>query len=360
MRFLLLGLIFLAACAPTGATPLAPSPTVVSSPTPAPTLTATPGPTSTPAVTPTATPSPTLTPSPTATPSPTPDPYAAFTVDALTQRTYGGGRLQIEDTLLETDAFTRYLISYPSDGLTIYGFMNVPREGAKFPVALVLHGYIDPDVYETEAYTTRYADALAEAGYFTLHPNFRNYPPSDDGPNPFRIGYAIDVLNLLAIIREQSVADPQGPLRRADGDYIHIMGHSMGGGVALRVSVVRPEWVRAVVLYAAVSGDEQVNYAKVLEWSGGRSGRYELGIPPEALTAISPINYLTRLRAPVSIHHSDADTVVPPAWSDDLCARLEALNHPVECFTYHGAAHTFVAGWDSAFMQRMVHFFKTQ
>lgn len=358
MRVLLLGLILLAACAagvvsPTAAPP-APSPTVAPA-SPTPSHTATLIPTATATATPA--PSPTPTPSPSATP--TPDPYAVFTVEALTQRTYGGGQLQIEDTLLEMDTFTRYLISYPSDGLTIYGFMNVPREGVKFPVALVLHGYIDPDVYETEAYTTRYADALAEAGYFTLHPNYRNYPPSDDGPNPFRIGYASDILNLMAIIREQSVADPDGPLRRADGDYIHIMGHSMGGGVALRVSVVRPDWVRAVVLYAAVSGDEQVNYARVREWSGGRGGHYELGVPPAALAAISPINYLTRLSAPVSIHHSDADTVVPPTWSDDLCARLEALNHLVECFTYHGAAHTFVAGWDSSFTQRLLNFFKT-
>ena len=63
---------------------------------------------------------------------------------------------------------------------------DVPNEGAEFPVAIVLHGYIDPAEYDTLAYTQRYADALAEAGYFVIHPNFRNYPPSDEGPNPYR------------------------------------------------------------------------------------------------------------------------------------------------------------------------------
>ena len=101
--------------------------------------------------------------------------------------------------------------------------MNVPNEGDNFPVALLLHGYIDPDEYETVAYTRRYADALAEAGYFVIHPNFRNYPPSDSGPDPYRIGYAIDVLNLIAIVREQS-QDTLGTLRRANADDINLWG----------------------------------------------------------------------------------------------------------------------------------------
>lgn len=123
-------------------------------------------------------------PPPTPSPTPTPDPYAEMTIDALAARHYGGGLLEITDTLETNDVFTRYEIKYPSDGLDIYGFMNVPNEGDNFPVVLMLHGYIDPEEYEIVDYTRRYADALAEAGYFVIHPNFRNYPPSDIGPNP--------------------------------------------------------------------------------------------------------------------------------------------------------------------------------
>jgi hypothetical protein len=60
------------------------------------------------------------------TPTPTPDPYADLTVEALRRRVYGGGSIRIERTLTVTPAFTRTLIAYPSDGLTVYGFMNVP------------------------------------------------------------------------------------------------------------------------------------------------------------------------------------------------------------------------------------------
>lgn len=305
-----------------------------------------------------ATVTPTHTPIP-LTPSPTPDlRYVGLTIDDLTNRTYGGGLVEIVETMEEKELFTRYLIKYPSDGLTLYGFMNVPHEGDNFPVALVLHGYMPEAEYKVKTYTTRYADALAEAGYFVFHPNYRNHPPSDSGNyNAFRVDYAIDVLNLIAIIQEQS-QDPAGTLRRADADYIHIMGHSMGGGIAQRVITVRPDAVRAVVLYGSMSGDEQRNFEKIVVWSEGRHGAFELGTDAETIAKISPINYLNRWQTAVSIHHGEKDGTVPLAWSTELCERLQAQIIVVECFTYPNAPHTFVGGTDALFTERMIHFFK--
>ncbi len=307
------------------------------------------------------TPSPTITPTVTGIPPPTatPDLYKELTIDALRSRSYGGGQLQIVDIDEKTDTFTRYLITYPSDGLTIHGFMNVPNEGTKFPVALVLHGYINPDEYDTLAYTQRYADDLAEAGYFVIHPNLRNYPPSDSGPNPYRSGYAIDVLNLIAIIQEQS-QDETGTLRRADADYIHLWGHSMGGGVVLRVLAVNNSpAIRAAVLYGSMSGDERRNYERIQFWSYGERGDFELAAPTAVLDLISPINYLDRSNVPIAIHHGLADDVVPVSWSRELCDLLEERAHPYECFFYEGQPHTFRGYGDELFMERVRLFFKS-
>ena len=306
---------------------------------------------------------PTVEPTTTRAPTATEDPYATLTIDALARRGYGGGLLEITDTLETNDAFTRYEIKYPSDGLEIYGFMNVPNEGDNFPVALVLHGYIDPDEYDIVPYTRRYADALAEAGYFVIHPNFRNYPPSDSGPDPYRIGYATDVLNLIAIIREQS-RDPLGTLRRADADDINLWGHSMGGGVALRVIAVNNEpYLRSAVLYGSMSGDEAKNYGRIRGWTNNSRGRFELDAPPDTLRAISPIHHLDRSEAAVAVHHSYADDVVPAEWSEEVCAVLAELSaageiaHPPECFFYDLQPHTFRGDGDALFMERVVEFF---
>lgn len=327
-----------------------PSPTAIYTSTPQPTNTPsptfTPNPSATPTLTPTATSTPTFT--------PTPDPYAGLTITDLATRSYGGGQLQVAEIVDVTNAFTRTLVTYPSDGLTLYGFMNIPQGEGPFPVALVMHGYISPERYNTLTYTTRYADVLARAGYLVIHPNYRNWPPSDEGPDLFRASHAVDALNLIAIIRKQ--AGQPGPLQHANPDFIGLMGHSMGGGITLRTITVSSD-IQAAALYGSMSGDEAKNFERILYWSGGARGREELDTPAEDLQRISPIYHLDRITAPVSIHHGDNDGTVPLEWSLDLCERLQSLNKEVECFTYPGQAHTFQGEGDQLFIERVIDFF---
>lgn len=338
------------------ATTAATSTRLLPSPTPEPSAT----PSVTPSATPTATTTPTVTPSPTI----TPDPYASLVIEDLTARArldpgssgaYGQGQLTIVETMAITNAFTRTLVSYPSDGLTIYGFMNTPYGPGPFPVAIVLHGYIDPAKYNTLAYTTRYADALARAGYIVLHPNLRGYPPSDSGPNTFHVGMAIDTLNLIGLV--QRYAGKEGPLSQANGERIGLMGHSMGGGITIRVLTVSPA-VRAGVLYAAMNADEKINHEQRIIWRRGQEETVEpLDVSEEDLGRISPVYYLDRIAAPVSIHHSRDDATVPFAWSEDLAARLQSLGKEVDFYEYTNTPHTFQGASDQQFIKRMIAFF---
>jgi dipeptidyl aminopeptidase/acylaminoacyl peptidase len=303
---------------------------------------------------PSATLSPTHTPQPTATS--TQEPYAGYRIDDLTTRSYGGGDLVVEEILAQNSYFTRYLISYPSDGLKIYGFMNVPKKGnPPYPVVIGIHGYIEPEIYNTLDYTTRYADALARSGYLVIHPNLRGYPPSDSGDNLFRVGMAIDVLNLIALVKTRS--GQPGPLGVANGEEIGVWGHSMGGGISTRVITVNPD-VKAAVLYGAMSGDEKKNYERIFTYfSNGQRGLDELMVPDEVIQQVSPINYLERIQAAVSIHHGKNDVDVPLEWSLDLCQRLQVLGKTVECFTYKDEPHTFNGAGDDLFTLRMVTFY---
>jgi dipeptidyl aminopeptidase/acylaminoacyl peptidase len=295
---------------------------------------------------------------PTPTPAPTPaaDPFDDLSIDALAARAYGGGALQIVETLETTADFTRYLIVYPSDGLNIYGFMNLPHGEGPFPIVIALHGYVSPRAYSILDYTTRYADALARAGYLVLHPNLRGYPPSDNGPNRFRIGFAVDVLNLIALARAQG--GQPGPLHAGNPNALGLWGHSMGGGVSLRVLTISPD-VRAAVLYGSMSGDERKNYERVRLWSNGERGREELSTPEETLRRISPIYYLDRVQAVVSVHHGENDETVPLEWSLDLCERFQALGKTVDCHTYPDQPHNFQGEGDALFIQRTIAFFET-
>ena len=298
-------------------------------------------------------------PSPAVTAEPTPDPYDGLTIAELSVRAYGDGELETETTLAEGPDFTRYLIRYPSDGLTIYGFMNIPKGEGPFPVVLVLHGYVRSQYRKTLTYTTRYADALAQAGYLVIHPNYRDHPPSDsdDGPNLFRIGYAVDVLDLVGLIQKQG-GEP-GPLEKANPDLLGLWGHSMGGGISLRVIAINPD-VRAALVYGSMSSDERLNHERIKLWSGGQGGDAELAAPEETLDHIEPINFLDDVRAAVSIHHGALDETVPPEWSADLYERLKGLDKNVEYFEYSDQPHTFAGDGDQLFIERTIAFFDEQ
>jgi len=333
--FAVLLLFILAACAPA-----VPVPTATATWTETPLPTATLLSTSTPSLPPTL--------------SPTPDPYLPYTIEFLQSRAYGGGQIEFLEIMGQNIFFTRYLIRYPSDGLNIYGFANIPNDEGPHPVIIALHGYIDPAIYNTLDYTTHYADALAGAGYIVLHPNLRGYQPSDNADNLFRVGMATDVLNLISLIQSQSGGSD--PLRTADPNLIGLWGHSMGGGISTRVLTLSAD-VRAALLYGAMSGDEQKNYEAIQRWSGNTRGMDELAIPVEALPRISPMYFFDDITAAVSIHHGTADATVPLDWSVLTCEQLQALGKNVECHYYEDMPHTFYGAGDQEFIQNTVQFF---
>ena len=265
-----------------------------------------------------------------------PDGASLYSLEALASREYGQGELTIEYPWQNGKEFTRYYITYNSDGLIIHGFVNIPKGKGPFPVVIALHGYIPASEYKTLDYSTRYADAIAQNGYIVLHPNMRNFPPSDSpgrGVHDFQAGYTIDVLNLLAHIRKE--AGQKGSLfENADLSRMGIWGHSLGGGVALRVTNLVPE-IKAAVLYGAVS-------QRYTNESAGFN-----------------VYDLTATDAAFSVHHGTADPTVDVSWSERLCVQLEAAGREHECFFYEDAPHTFLrqGNDDPLFIRRTVDFF---
>ena len=285
------------------------------------------------------------------------DPTGISFIENLRARSYGGGSIERLRVLEDNDDFTRYAIRYPSDDITIAGFMDVPKSVAPpYPAIVVAHGFVWPNSYTLMPYSAPYADALARAGYLVVHPNYRNYGASGEGPNPMRSGYAIDVLNLIEILK----STPE-----VRGDAIGVFGHSMGGEVALRVLVTTAD-VRAAVLYGSMSADSWENWNLInTKWAGGwflYDGPFSPWRDREAFRLSSPSSFLDNVTAAVQIHHGTADDTAPVRWATGLAAALRDHGKDVELYTYGGAGHSFGIGGGAynTMMARSIAFFDNQ
>jgi len=311
-------------------------------------------PTWTPTATGTHTPTPTITPTPTSTPTRhpptptnTPNPRLSYYIARLRKQMYGGGTVKITGDIAENEDYAGFYISYPSGRLTITGYMYVPQGSGPFPVVVLNHCYYDSELYFTGTGTQREADYLARHGYLTVAPDYRNYGESSAGDSLLRVGYMQDVLNLVNSVRTIDKADPS---------RIGMWGHSMGGGIAIKACVVSNQ-IKAVALFGSVGADEKDNYY----WDGATRSRVHqiFGLPeqnPGPYYRLSPINYLGAA-PPMSIHHGEADDVVPIEFSEKLYKNMQEAGRPVEYFTYPRQPHTFQGeGWELA-IERVRAFF---
>ena len=311
-------------------------------------------PTSLPTVTPTTTSTP-VPPAATAIPLPAvAEEYLPYTIASLRARSYGGGQIETLEVIEEKENFTRYEIHYPSDGLDIYGFVNVPKGDGPFPVIIMMHGYGWSKVPTVLSSDTPVADLLAEHGFVVLHPNMRGYPPSDDGDDRYRVGLAVDILNLIALVKNQ--AGKPGLLENADPTRIGLWGQSLGGGVALRVATVSED-IKAMVLYSSISADESKNAELFYGITGEQVYQTEMETPSNVMAYISPSHYFDTINASVKLYHSLTDDVVPAAWATETCEEMKAQHIDVDCFYYIGADHSFSSGFKTDFRKTMLAFF---
>jgi dipeptidyl aminopeptidase/acylaminoacyl peptidase len=295
----------------------------------------------------------------TTTTTPTPRPPHPVSLQALIAKDYDGRDLKVGRVLARNSAYTRHFVTYKSGDLTISGIMNVPTGDGPFPVLVLSHGYIDPDVYTNGRGLSREQDYLARRGYVVLHTDYRNYAQSDDDPGNelrLRLGYTEDVVNAVLAIKRSS-------LRYLDRERVGLLGRSMGGGITLNALVVKPDLVDAAVVFAPVSSDTVDNFDR---WIRGESGRRRLansiiakyGSPernPVFWRNVSPVNFFDRVSAPILIHHGTADASCPIGWSRKTLTALRRVDKDAKLFTYEGEQHAFGPAWPTS-MRRTVAF----
>lgn len=282
------------------------------------------------------------------------------TIPAMSQKEFLGDDLKLGKILTENEFYTRYHITYTSEGLTISGIMNIPKGIGPFPVLILNHGYIDPKVYTNGQGLKREQDYFARNGYAVLHSDYRNHAQSDFDPGNEvrpRSGYVEDVLNAISAIKKSD-------LEKLDKENIGMLGHSMGGGITENVMVTKPDIAKAFVLLAPINANYKVNFDKWVKVDSDFSGIPELFYEtygtyeekPELWEAFSAINYIDRITSPVMLHQGTEDSDVPVQWSRDFSEALKKAGKDITYYEYPGEGHIFYNAQNTV-MQRTLEFF---
>lgn len=186
-----------------------------------------------------------------------------------------------------------------------------PDGTARLPGVLVLHTVAGPGP-NLEAF----AKELAGAGYVTLTPDvfaLHDFGAEGRTDHPLILG---DLKGALDFLAKESRVDP---------DRLGVVGFSFGGRAAIQLAAAHPAKLRAVVVYYAI-----VSHADLGRPLAGRAARAE---PLSARVGA--------LRAPVLIHHGEADTDVPVDQARLLHRALLAAGKSSTLHPYPGADHLF-------------------
>ncbi len=320
----------------------------------------------------------TPTPFPTFTPTATPLPHLMYpyTIAGLRERDFPGGEIQIGARIAFNDQFSTFLISYPSEGLTITGVLNIPAGEGPFPVIVMNHGFYPRSEYTSGDGSQRAAEYLTQRGYITVSSDYRTWGGSEFGVSFFHTGLVADVMNLLASLDS---------IPQVDVSRIGMWGHSMGGGITTKILTLESP-VRAAVLYAPNSADDADLIAR---WGYGCIGDIAAGelletcnsadvIPeslpveviaayeeaaqsPEKMQEIASFYHLDSVNVPVQIHIGSADGdyigSTPPEWSYKLNQALLDWNKNVQLFVYQNQRHSFTGDAWILLMDRAVEFY---
>lgn len=276
---------------------------------------------------------------------------------ALMREDWRPGRIRYGDVIEQTDAYTRYEVTYGSGPVTVSGVLLRPRGRGPFPGIVLNHGYIDPAYYVTGQGLAREQVWLAEAGFAVLHTDYRGHAGSDpagDLERETRLGYTRDAVNAVLALEREPYVDP---------DRMAMLGRSMGGGVTLNALVVHPGLVEAAVTYASVSSrylDNLRHFTLPNRPDAVRAMYAEFGTPREApgfYRGLSSRTYFDRIDVPLLMHHGTDDESCPFPWARETERLLHRAGVDARLLVYPGERHSFVPQWQAS-IERTVRFLR--
>lgn len=273
-------------------------------------------------------------------------------IPAAFDREYTGSELEVGKAFSSSVKYTRHRFSYETGGLTISGIMIKPKGNGPFPVVVLAHGYIDPEIYWSGQGFRREQDWLGNNGYVALHVDYRNHARSDNDPNndvSMRLGYAEDVIGAALAVKGSQFS-------YLDKNKVALLGRSMGGGVAFQALVLQPGLFDAAITYASTStlAAENFNKWQRNSYPIGNKILKKYGTPKEnpiAWQNMSSRYYLSRITEPVLMIHGTKDESCDISWARATNSALERSGVDVTYVEYPGAPHYMYGEWNDSIKQ---------
>lgn len=284
-----------------------------------------------------------------------PRPLQKYTFDNLRQKTYEPQPIEMVEMIASEPEYISWLYMIQTEEGKVSGQLNLPLGNGKFPVVVMLRGYVDKETYQTGIGTKNAAAALARQGYVTVAPDFLGYGSSDPQPESELHERVVKPATVLQVFA--SLAN----IPQADTNRVFLWGHSNGGQIALSVLEISGQDI-PTTLWAPVSKpfpysilyftDATADHGKYL-----RKLLFEFEQLYDA-EQFSISNYFEWIEAPIQVHQGTADNAVPWNWSHELVNALKTTGKDSSLFTYPGADHNLQPNWDLV-MARDIKFFNS-
>jgi pimeloyl-ACP methyl ester carboxylesterase len=242
---------------------------------------------------------------------------------------------------LDAVAEVRHLTYQAADGLEIPAYLTLPRgrPEANLPLIVLPHG--GPAAADSDRFNW-WAQALAAQGYAVIQPNYRGSTVSDRftaaGYGEWGRKMQTDLSDAVHYLAQRGTIDPK---------RVCIVGASYGGYAALAGVTSDPSVYRCAVSVAGLS-----DLKRFLRWTNEYKGSHDnfeqrywdrfMGVSgpgDPALQAISPIEHIGALTAPVLLIHGRDDTVVPYEQSEVMANALKRSGKSVEFVTLRNEDH---------------------
>ena len=248
---------------------------------------------------------------------------------------------EVAPWLKEQDLAEMKPVSYRSrDGLTINGYLTLPKGQAPGRLPVVVNPHGGPWVRDTWGYDPE-VQFLANRGYAVFQPNYRGstgYGRSFWEASFKQWGQAMqdDVTDGVRWLIQEGIADPK---------RIAIYGGSYGGYCTLAGITFTPELYAAAVDYVGVSNLFTFMNTVPPYWKPFQQMMYEMVGDPEKdkamMTARSPVFHVDQIRTPLFIAQGANDPRVNKAESDQMVAALEKRGVAVEYMVKDNEGHGF-------------------